>query len=128
VIIALNTNIANENAYCHTSDFHDDYQRQMDIYSWPLKQKGYEVYPEAFFVFYQVKKEGETAFNGALKFREEVRSVKVNTDWVGDAFEAAVAVARADAPPELPPRDNHCDHCHYVKLASDGKVNPDVNL
>ena len=107
---------------------YDDYQKQMDVYNYILKQKGYETYPEAYFVFYKVIKEGETGFGNALKFTEEVRPVKVNMDWVGPAFESAVELARQAAPPT--PSGNakkHCDHCHYVEM-SQQFVNGDTNV
>lgn len=109
---------------------YDDYQKQMDVYNYILKQKGHETYPEAFFVFYKVIKEGETGFGNALKFTEEVRPVKVNTDWVGPAFEQAVELARSNSVPEAGTngKDGHCDHCHYVELASQFKLIPDLNL
>lgn len=97
---------------------YDDYQKQMDVYNYILRQLGYETYPEAFFVFYKVIKERETGFENMLKFTEEVRSVKVNTEWVGPAFEAAVELARQDEPPTQSGNDQkHCDHCHYVTMA-----------
>src|SRR3989344_1688186 len=105
---------------------YDDYQKQMDVYNYILKQLGHETYPEAFFVFYQVIKEGETGFQNALKFREEVKPVKVNTEWVGPAFEAAVELARQDNPPSHSGED--CDHCHYVEMASQHKLIPDLNI
>ncbi len=110
---------------------YDDYQKQMDIYNWILRQKGYETYPEAFFVFYQVIKEGEDGFKNALKFKEELRSVKVNQDWVGPAFESAVELARQDSPPsadEALAKSAHCDHCHYVEMASQHQLIPDLNI
>ena len=109
---------------------YDDYQKQMDVYNYILKQKGYETYPEAFFVFYKVIKEGETGFGNALKFTEEVRPVKVNTGWVGPAFEAAVELARSDSVPESGTngKDGHCDHCHYVEMASQHQLIPDLNI
>ena len=109
---------------------YDDYQKQMDVYNYILKQKGYEIYPEAFFVFYKVIKEGETGFNNALKFTEEVRPVKVNTDWVGPAFENAVELARSDTAPAsgISGKNGYCDHCHFVELASQYKVTPDLNI
>ena len=109
---------------------YDDYQKQMDVYNYILKLKGYETYPEAFFIFYKVIKEGETGFSNALKFTEEVRAVKVNMDWVGPAFEAAVELARSDSVPEAGTKgkDGHCDHCHYVELASQFKMIPDLNI
>jgi len=108
---------------------YDDYRKQMDVYNYILQQKGYETYPEAFFVFYKVIKEGETGFDNALKFTEEVRPVKVNTEWVGPAFEAAVELARQDEPPkESGNAQKHCDHCHYVEMASQHKITPDLNM
>ena len=95
---------------------YDDYQKQMDVYNYILRQKGFETYPEAFFIFYKVKKEGETGFDNALKFTEEVRPVKVNMDWVGPTFERAVELARSDKSPApgTSGKNGHCDHCHYV--------------
>ena len=111
---------------------YDDYQKQMDVYNYILKQNGYETYPEAFFVFYKVIKEGETGFANALKFTEEVRPVKVNTDWVGPTFEKAVALARQDKPPKEPPAPgrsgNGCDHCNFVELANQLQLIPDLNI
>ncbi len=110
---------------------YDDYQKQMDVYNYILKQKGYETYPEAFFVFYKVIKEGETGFYNALKFTEEVRPVKVNMDWVGPAFEHAMETARSEIPPlpgGLNSKSGHCDHCHYVEMASQFKTIPDLNI
>ena len=102
----------------------------MDVYNYILRQKGHETYPEAFFVFYKVIKEGETGFANALKFTEEVRSVKVNTEWVGPAFEAAVELAHSDSAPESGSKgkDGHCDHCHYVEMASQHQLTPDFNI
>ena len=107
---------------------YDDYRQQMDIYNYILKGLGYQTYPEAYFVFYQVIKEGETGFNNALKFKEAVRSVVVNTDWVGDAFPRAVEVARSTQIPIDKPKKGHCDHCHYVELASQHQLIPDLNI
>lgn len=104
-----------------------DYQRQMDVYNWILKQKGYETYPEAFFVFYQVQKD-ENGFNNVLRFKEQVKPVKVNMEWVGGAFEKAVETARQDEPPIASGNsEKHCDHCHFVETA--GKIlNHDLNI
>jgi len=109
---------------------YDDYQKQMDVYNYILRQKGFETYPEAFFVFYKVIKEGETGFSNALKFTEEVRPVKVNMDWVGPTFERAVELARSDISP-VPGtngKNGHCDHCHYVDMANQHQIIPDLNI
>lgn len=109
---------------------YDDYQKQMDVYNYILKLKGYETYPEAFFVFYKVIKEGETGFANALKFTEDVRPVKVNTEWVGPAFEAAVELARSNTPPASGTggKNGHCDHCHYVDMVNQHMMVEDLNI
>ncbi len=109
---------------------YDDYQKQMDVYNYILQQKGHDTYPEAYFVFYKVIKEGETGFANALKFTEEVKTVKVNKEWVGPAFEAAVELARSDTSPAsgLSGKNGHCDHCHYVEMASQHQPIPDLNI
>lgn len=109
---------------------YDDYQKQMDVYNYILRQKGFETYPEAFFIFYKVMKEGETGFANALKFTEEVRPVKVNMDWVGPTFEKAVKLARSDKSPApgMNGKNGHCDHCHYVDLANEHQIIPDLNI
>lgn len=107
---------------------YDDYRQQMDIYNYILKQKGHDTYPEAYFVFYQVQKDGEDGFNNMLKFKEEIRSVIVNTDWVGDAFARAVEVARSGEIPIDKPKTGHCGHCHYVQMAGQHLLNPDLNI
>jgi hypothetical protein len=107
---------------------YDDYQKQMDVYNFILGRKGFQTYPEAYFIFYKVMKHGETAFNNTLKFTEEVRSVKVDTSWVQPTLEKAVEVARSDKVPDLSPKNDHCDHCHFVDMASQHKIIQDLNI
>lgn len=92
---------------------YDDYQKQMDIYSWLLDRNGFATHPEAYFVFYQVDKSGG-GFANALPFIEQLKAVKVDKSWVGDVFEQAVMVARRDTPPEI---ETMCPHCLYVQQA-----------
>src|SRR5258708_690172 len=46
---------------------YDDYQKQMEVYSYLLHQNGFKTHPEAYFVFYQVDKTGG-GFQNALPF------------------------------------------------------------
>lgn len=108
---------------------YDDYQKQMDIYSYLLEKNGFKVQPRAFFVFFVVLKDGG-GFKNALPFREELREISADSSWVGPAFERAVAVARQSQPPEnLPIAGEHCDHCHYVDMITNLKiVDNDLNI
>ncbi len=54
-------------------------------------------------------------FQNALPFREELKTVSVNTDWVEGVFQAAVELARQ---PEPPVGTETCEHCRYVVNAS----------
>ncbi len=92
---------------------YDDYQRQMDIYTWLLDRNGFQTQPEAYFVFYQVDKSGG-GFQNALPFIEQLKKVRVDKSWVGDVFEQAVMVARRDTPPDI---ETPCQHCIYVQQA-----------
>lgn len=106
---------------------YDDYRKQMDIYNFILRRKGYQTQSNAYFVFYQVDKSGG-GFNNVLPFKEELRAVNVSPDWVADIFERAVGVARQEEAPIVegaPP--HHCDHCHFVKMAGQ-LLNGDVNI
>ena len=49
---------------------YDDYQKQMDVYNYILKLKGYETYPEALFVFY--KWGIHSLFYSVVHFRESI--------------------------------------------------------
>ena len=103
---------------------YDDYQKQMDIYSYILEKNGFVMQPEAFFVFFLVLKDGG-GFENALPFREELKIIRTNTSWVESAFERAIETARQDTPPVNP---NHCDHCHFVQRASEFEPIKDVNI
>ncbi|HZZ99731.1 MAG TPA: PD-(D/E)XK nuclease family protein [Candidatus Paceibacterota bacterium] len=92
---------------------YDDYQKQMEVYSWLVGRNGFQAHTEAYFVYYQVDKSGG-GFANALPFIEQLKAVKVNTSWVPDVFEQAVMVARRDTPPEI---ETFCEHCKYVQDA-----------
>ena len=106
---------------------YDDYQKQMDIYTHILNLKGFETQPHAYFVFYQVQKDGG-GFQNVLPFKEQLKRIDVNPGWVSDVFERAVETARQENPPINPPTGGHCDHCHYVEMASQYKMIPDLNI
>lgn len=103
---------------------YDDYQKQMEVYSYLLQRNGYQTQPHAYFVFYVVQKDGG-GFANALPFREELRRVDVDPDWVGPTFERAIETARQET---APINRNHCDHCHYVDMASQHRTIQDLNI
>jgi hypothetical protein len=92
---------------------YDDYQKQMDIYTHILEGMNYKTQKDAYFVFYKVNK-STGGFDNALHFDEEVRTVKVDSTWVQDAFERAVKLARQG---NAPTAAGDCKHCTFVSSA-----------
>lgn len=92
---------------------YDDYQKQMEIYSHILQNLGFKTHSQAYFVFYVVQKDGG-GFKNALPFREELRTVPVNSSWVNDVFVQAVNTAKQDHAPDCA---NNCLHCSFVQKA-----------
>ncbi|HEY4520220.1 MAG TPA: PD-(D/E)XK nuclease family protein [Candidatus Paceibacterota bacterium] len=97
---------------------YDDYRKQMEIYSYLMAQNGFKVQPHAYFVFYLVQKDGG-GFKNFLPFKEELRRIDVQPEWVDATFEQAVKVARQNHAPEGHPE---CKHCSFVLRA--GEFNP----
>lgn len=93
---------------------YDDYQKQMEVYSYLLDRNGFKTHNEAYFVFYQVDKSGG-GFQNVLPFIEQLKAVRVDKSWVADVFEQAVMTARRDTPPDL---EIPCPHCLYVQQAT----------
>lgn len=94
---------------------YEDYQKQMDTYTWLLRRNGFTTQEQAYFVYYIVDKTGG-GFSNVLPFNEELRIVDVRPDWVGDTFEAAITTARQAKPPK---HAIECVHCKYVAAAGE---------
>lgn len=86
---------------------YDDYQMQMDVYTYILEQLGHQTARKAYFVFFQVDK--TDGFRGRLPFRGEVREVVTNPDYVYDIFKEAVGLARSETPPQSHSECQYCD-------------------
>ena len=93
---------------------YDDYQKQMDVYTYLLGKNGFATQPHAYFVFYVVQKDGG-GFQNSLPFKEELRRVGVNPSWIENTFNQAVHAARQEEAPQASPT---CEHCNYVIRAS----------
>lgn len=89
---------------------YEDYQKQMDVYSFLLGENGYKTNNEAYFIFYMVRK--DQPFNHQLTFKSEIKKIEVDTSWVYGTFEEAVELARSDL---MPPPGDTCNHCQFVE-------------
>jgi hypothetical protein len=91
-------------------DWHSTYKRQMEVYQWLLRQKGYEVSDTGYFVYCNGMLDRE-AFDARLEFDVTLIPYKGSDSWVEQALVNAKALLESD---ELPPSDPDCDYCTYA--------------
>ncbi|MBI2670038.1 MAG: PD-(D/E)XK nuclease family protein [Candidatus Yanofskybacteria bacterium] len=89
---------------------YDDYQMQMDTYTYILEQLGLKTARKAYFVFFQVDK--TDGFRGRLPFRGEIREVTADPSYIYDIFADAVKLARSDVPPQS---HSECQYCLWAE-------------
>lgn len=94
---------------------YEDYQKQMETYTWLLQRNGFATQDQAYFVYYIVDKTGG-GFQNSLPFNEELRMVEVRPNWVSGTFEAAITTARQPTPPKSAIA---CTHCKYIAAAGE---------
>lgn len=90
-------------------DWHDGYKRQMEIYQWLLRQKGFKVSDTGYFVYANASKD-KAAFDARLEFEVTLVPYKGSTAWVEGALrDIKKCLEDADVPPKAP----SCDYCNY---------------
>ena len=88
------------------------YKRQMEVYQWLLRQKGFEVSENGYFVYANAQTTPES-FNQELKFDMTVLHHVGNPEWVEPIIFKIKEVLEQDVIPEA---DSNCEHCGYCKL------------
>ena len=86
------------------------YQRQLEMYQWILRKKGFEVSNTAYLVYYNGLK-NEPMFNQELKFELELVTLECNDDWVEEKIIEAVNVLNRD---QYPAGKKDCEMCDYL--------------
>jgi hypothetical protein len=97
------------------SGWTDQYKRQMEIYQWLLRKKGFKVSPTGYFVYVNGRKDRK-AFDGRLEFDVTVIPQKGDDSWVQKAVLDAKKCLDSD---ELPEHSPTCEFCAYRKNARD---------
>lgn len=104
----------------------EQYQRQMDVYQWLLKQNGFKVSDTGYFVYVNGDKDKE-AFDGKLEFDVDIIPYEGNTDWIEERIMAIKETLDSD---EIPKSGELCEFCPYREAAGklllqkhkDGKI------
>ncbi|MDO8548516.1 MAG: PD-(D/E)XK nuclease family protein, partial [bacterium] len=100
-----------KNAKIETLDepWHEGYKRQMEIYQWLLRQRGFKVSDTGYFVYANASKE-EEAFDGKLLFEVTLIPYKGSTAWVEKTLLELKQCLDGSA---LPAAGADCDYCQY---------------
>ena len=91
----------------------EQYQRQMDVYQWLLRQNGHTVSNTGYFVYVNGKKDNE-AFDAKLEFDIDIITYEGNDDWIEDRLRAIKETLDSD---EVPRPGPLCEYCPYREAA-----------
>lgn len=97
-------------------EWHEGYKRQLEIYQWLLRQKGFAVSDTGYWVYANASKD-EAAFDGKLVFEVTLIAHTGSTDWVEPTL-ARLKECLDSA--EVPAPAEGCDYCRYREAA--GKI------
>lgn len=92
-------------------DWQDGYKRQMEIYQWLLRQKGYQVSNTGYFVYCNGQTDRK-AFDAKLEFDLTLIPYVGSDSWVDQAIADAYECLKDDYIPKANP---DCDYCQYFE-------------
>lgn len=92
----------------------DSYKRQMEIYQWLLRKKGFVVSPTGYFVYCNARRDRK-AFDGKLEFSISILPYTGDDSWIEDFLQEARDVLESST---LPESSVTCDYCAYREAAS----------
>ncbi|MEA3272690.1 MAG: PD-(D/E)XK nuclease family protein [Patescibacteria group bacterium] len=90
-------------------EYRKSYKRQMEIYQWLLRQNGFNVSDDGYFVYVNGLTDKE-AFDGKLEFDVQVLKYTGNDDWVEKAITDAHKCLMGN---KIPKASWNCDYCKY---------------
>ena len=90
-------------------DWQDGYKRQMEIYQWLLRQRGFTVSDTGYFVYANAGKD-KKAFDGVLEFEVTLVPYTGDASWIEKAL---VDIKTCLEGSGLPDAAAKCDYCAY---------------
>jgi CRISPR/Cas system-associated exonuclease Cas4 (RecB family) len=100
------------------AEWQDGYKRQMEVYQWLLRRKGFKVSNTGYFVYANGLRD-KKAFDGKLEFEVTLIPYTGSDEWVEDTIIKAKECLDKD---ELPASHPYCDYCNYRKLAGEAQL------
>ncbi len=94
-------------------DWHAGYKRQMEIYQWLLRQKGFKVSDTGYFVYANASKDRE-AFDAKLEFEVTIVPYTGNAEWIEKTLQD---IKKCLESTDIPDKAQNCDYCNYREAA-----------
>lgn len=95
------------------AEWQDGYKRQMEVYQWLLRKKGFTVSDTGYFVYCNGRRDKE-AFDAVIEFRIELIPYEGNDGWIEPTLLQMRASLEHDA---VPAASSKCDYCAYRDAA-----------
>ena len=92
------------------ADWQIGYKRQMEFYQWLLRQNGFKVAAQGWFVYCNGLKD-KSAFNNRLDFTVSMLPYVGNDNWVEPALHAIKECLDSDV---IPAATEECEYCQYA--------------
>ncbi|PCI30460.1 hypothetical protein COB52_01555 [Candidatus Kaiserbacteria bacterium] len=94
-------------------DWHIGYKRQMEIYQWLLRQKGFEVSDKGYFVYANASTD-EKSFGNKLVFETTLIEYTGDASWIEQTL---LNIKTCLDDPRVPKSNEDCDYCRYREAA-----------
>ena len=99
-------------------EWHGGYKRQMEVYQWLLRRKGFIVSSTGYFVYANASKD-RAAFDGKLEFDVTLISYIGDDSWIEPTLFNIKDCLDSEA---IPPANSTCDYCLYREFAGKALV------
>lgn len=110
IVVDYKATSKNEKIIALDQEWQDGYKRQMEIYIWLLRHKGFDVSDTGYFVYCNGLRD-KKAFDAKLEFEVTLISHKGNDNWVEPAI---VAAHKCLCSEKIPSSIKDCDYCSYI--------------
>lgn len=93
------------------ADWQKGYRRQMDFYQWLLRNNGFNVSDDGYFVYCNGDKQKES-FDNKVHFNVSVLKYTGDTSWIEETIEKIKILLDNDI---IPAFNEECDYCIYLQ-------------
>jgi len=93
-------------------EYKKGYKRQMEVYQWIFRQKGFDVGNTGYFMFANAGRNREK-FDGRLEFKLSIIPYEGDASWVEGTI---VEIKKCLESDELPESGEKCEYCDYRKM------------